>query len=149
MIVTQSCLNLWTIALQVPLSMDFSRQEYWNGLLFPSPGDLPNPRIEPGSPTLQADSLPSKPSGKPHGNRINILKFCNSRSIEIDVICLRNWSRGTTIRTYSRKVTVLFLRMLLWEYIPTFPYSCSKENTIQVQIERHFIKYLTNIFQMC
>ena len=42
----------------------FSRQEYWSGLPFPSPGDLPNPGIEPGSPTLQADTLPSEPPGK-------------------------------------------------------------------------------------
>ena len=55
----------WTVAYQAPLSMEFSRQEYWSGLLFPSPGDLPNPGIEPGSPTLQADALPSKPPGKP------------------------------------------------------------------------------------
>ena len=41
--------------------MEFSRQEYWSGLPFPSPGDLPDPGIEPGSPTLQADSLPSEP----------------------------------------------------------------------------------------
>ena len=41
--------------------MQFSRQEYWSGLLFPSPGNLPNPGIEPGSPALQADSLPSEP----------------------------------------------------------------------------------------
>ena len=47
------------------LSMEFSRQEYWNGLPFPSPGDLPDPGIEPRSPTLQADSLPSEPPGKP------------------------------------------------------------------------------------
>ena len=46
----------WTVAHQVPLSMEFSRQEYWSGLPFPSPGDLPDPGIEPGSPTLQADS---------------------------------------------------------------------------------------------
>ena len=46
-----------TIAYQAPLSMKFSRQEYWNGLPFPSPGDLPYPGIEPGSPTLQADCL--------------------------------------------------------------------------------------------
>ena len=46
------------IACQVPLSMGFSRQEYWSGLAFPSPGYLPNPGIEPGSPALQADSLP-------------------------------------------------------------------------------------------
>ena len=43
--------------------MEFSRQEYWSGLLFPSPGDLPDPGIEPGSPALQADSLPSEPPG--------------------------------------------------------------------------------------
>ena len=42
----------WTVAYQAPLSMGFSRQEYWSGLPFPSPGDLPNPGIEPGSPTL-------------------------------------------------------------------------------------------------
>ena len=49
----------WTVAHQVPLSMGFSRQEYWSGLPFPSPGDLPNPGIEPRSPTLQADALTS------------------------------------------------------------------------------------------
>ena len=51
----------WTIAHQAPQSMEFSRQEYWSGLPFPSPGDLPNPGIEPGSPALQADALPSEP----------------------------------------------------------------------------------------
>ena len=55
----------WTVAHQAPHSMEFSRQEYWSGLPFPSPGDLPNPGIEPGSPTLQADTLPSEPPGKP------------------------------------------------------------------------------------
>ena len=49
-----------TVAHQSPLSMEFSRQEYWNGLPFPSPEDLPNPVVEPGSPPLQADALPSK-----------------------------------------------------------------------------------------
>ena len=53
----------WTVACQAPPSMGFSRQEYWVGLLFPSPGDLPDPGIEPGSPTLQTDSLPSEPPG--------------------------------------------------------------------------------------
>ena len=52
----------WTVAYQAPRSMGFSRQEYW--LPFPSPGDLPDPGIEPGSPTLQADALPSEPPGK-------------------------------------------------------------------------------------
>ena len=47
-------------AYEAPPSMGFSRQEYWSGLPFPSPGDLPNPGIEPGSPALQADALPSE-----------------------------------------------------------------------------------------
>ena len=55
----------WTITHQASLSMEFSRQEYRSGLPFPSPGDLPNPGIEPRSPALQADSLLSEPPGKP------------------------------------------------------------------------------------
>ena len=55
----------WTVARQPPLSMGFSRQEYWSGLPFPFPGDLPNPGIEPGSPALLADALSSEPPGKP------------------------------------------------------------------------------------
>ena len=55
----------WTVTCQAPLSMGISRQEYWSGWPFPPPGDLPHPGIEPGSPTLQADSLPSEPPGKP------------------------------------------------------------------------------------
>jgi len=53
----------WTVAYQAPQSMEFSRQEYWSGLPFPSPGYLPDPGIKPGSPTLQADALPSEPPG--------------------------------------------------------------------------------------
>ena len=59
---------LWTIACQVPLSMELSRQQYWNGLSFPSPGYLPNPGIKPefsASPALKTDSLLLEPSGKP------------------------------------------------------------------------------------
>ena len=55
----------WTIAHQAPLSMGFSRQEYWGGLSFPPPGDLPDSGIEPVFPALQVDSLPAEPSGKP------------------------------------------------------------------------------------
>ena len=57
-LVAQLCPTLcdpWILAPQIPLSMEFSRQEYWTGLTFPSPEDLPDPRIEPGSPALQAD----------------------------------------------------------------------------------------------
>ena len=55
----------WTVAYQAPPSIAFSRQEYWSGLPFPSPGDLPDPGIEPGSPSFQADALTSEPPGKP------------------------------------------------------------------------------------
>ena len=48
----QLFVTLWTVAYQAPLSMEFSRQEYWSGLPFPSPGDLPDPGTEPGSPAL-------------------------------------------------------------------------------------------------
>ena len=54
-----------TVAHQASPSMEFSRQEYWSGLPFPFPGDLPDPGIEPQSPALQADALPSEPPGKP------------------------------------------------------------------------------------
>ena len=55
---------LWTVAYHAPLSQEFSRQEYWNGLPYPPPGDLPDPVIKPRSPTLRADSLPSEPEIK-------------------------------------------------------------------------------------
>ena len=61
-----SCVRLfvtpWTVAYQAPQSVEFSRQEYWNGLPFPSPGDLPNPGMEPGSSALQSAALPSEPN---------------------------------------------------------------------------------------
>ena len=55
----------WTVVYQASLSMGFSRQEYWSGLPFPSPGGLPDPAIEPKSSALQADALPSEPPRKP------------------------------------------------------------------------------------
>ena len=67
-LVAKSYLTLttsWTVASQSPLSMEFSRQEYWSGLPYPPPGDLPNPRIKPASPTLQADSLPLSHQPRP------------------------------------------------------------------------------------
>ena len=82
MVKSLSCVRLfatpWTAAYQAPPSMGFSRQEYWSGLPFPSPGDLPNPGTEPGSPALEADALTSEPPGKPDGN---------SGIHLIDVIC--------------------------------------------------------------
>ena len=66
-LVSKSCPTLatpWIVARQAPLSMAFSRHEYWSGLPFPSPGDLPTPGIEPRSPALQADSSPTELRGK-------------------------------------------------------------------------------------
>ena len=67
-LVTKLCLTLatpWTLACQARLSMRFSRQEYWSGLPFPSPGNLPYPAIKPRFPALQADSLPTELQQKP------------------------------------------------------------------------------------
>ena len=60
----------WAVALQAPLSMGFSRQEYWSGLPFPSPGDLPNPGIEPASPALEAGSLATESPGEKQDREI-------------------------------------------------------------------------------
>ena len=68
--------SLWPHGLlKAPLSMGFSRQEYWCGLLSPSPGDLPNPGIEPRAPALQVDSLPSEPPGKSKNTRVGSLSL--------------------------------------------------------------------------
>ena len=63
-IISDSLRFPWTVAHQAPPSLEFSMQEYWSELLFPYPGDLSDPGIKTGSPTLQADSLPSEPPGK-------------------------------------------------------------------------------------
>ena len=80
-----SCVQLfetpWTVAHQAPPSMEFSSQEYWSGLSFPSPGDLPDSGIEPGSPTLQTDALPSEPLGNPF--------VINNSSLTM--LCLIQW----------------------------------------------------------
>ena len=72
----------WTVAYQAPLSMGFSRQECWRGLPLLSPGDLPNPGTEPGSPPLQADALPSEP---PYTDVSGIVKVIKQRGHQIEV----------------------------------------------------------------
>ena len=84
MLVTQSCLTLvtpWTKAHQSPLSIKFSRQENWNRLSFPSPGDLPDPRIELGSPALQANSLRSELPRK-----VNLFQLIFLQEIVLEVL---------------------------------------------------------------
>ena len=64
-VVMSNSVTLWTVALQDPVSMGFSRQEYWSGFPCPPPGDLPNPGIKLAALALQIDSLPTEPPGKP------------------------------------------------------------------------------------
>ena len=73
--VVSSSATPWTIAHQVPLSCGFSRREYWSGLPCPPPADLPNPGIKPRTPTLQVDSLLSKPLGKPKNTGVGCLSL--------------------------------------------------------------------------
>ena len=78
-LVTKSCPTLatpWAVASQSPLSLGFSRHEYWIGFPFPSPGNLPDPGIDPGSTALQADSLPTELRGKPQIKRHHEIKRC-------------------------------------------------------------------------
>ena len=79
MLVTHLCPTLCDpmdyITHQAPVSMEFSRQEYCSGLLFPSPLELPDRGIKPGSPALQADSLPSEPPGKDRGTTLHCVDF--------------------------------------------------------------------------
>ena len=96
----QSCLTLCNSmdykAHQSPLSMEFSRQEHWNGLPFPSPGDLPDPGIKPRSPVLQADSLPSEPPGKlfPTAAKIKNHKEC--------IICFKLLLQFNSLTKFTR-----------------------------------------------
>ena len=71
----QLFVTLWTATCQAPLSLGFSRQEYWSGLLFSSPGDLPDPGTEPRSPALHMDYLLSEPLGKPKNTGVDGLSL--------------------------------------------------------------------------
>ena len=76
-------MTLWTVACQAPLSMGFSRQQYWSGLPFPPPGDLPDPGIEPGSPALEADALTSEPPGKPRLFKYDLNQIPYDYTVEV------------------------------------------------------------------
>ena len=77
--VMSDCCDPMDYSPQAPLSLEFSRQEYWSGLPFPSSGDLPYPGVEPKSPALQVDSLPAEPAGKPimFYSYMHFLHVCN------------------------------------------------------------------------
>ena len=80
----------WTAAHQAPLSRGFSRQEYWSGLPYPSPGNLPDPGIKPESPALQVDSLPLAPPGKPSSQDI-LQRWSSHSDLFIELHHLNGW----------------------------------------------------------
>ena len=91
-LVAQSCLTVatpWTVAHQTPRSMGFYRQEYWSGLPFPSPGDLPNPGIKPRSPALQVDSLDI--SGKKSTENMEAVQYSGVSELQV---VQHHWYQG-------------------------------------------------------
>ena len=88
-VVSDSLETPWTIAHQAPLSMGFSRQEYWSELPCPPPGDLPSPGIKPMSSALKADSLPSEPPGKPSSvlHHLNYYSFIVGLEVWLHLSC--------------------------------------------------------------
>ena len=96
-VMSESFVTTWTVACQAPLSIEFSRQECWSGLPFPSPGDLPNAGVKAGSPALQADSLLSEPQGKPWEKGGRTKPFLGKAA------CYRRQSaRGTSSKTLGQ-----------------------------------------------
>ena len=112
--VVQLFVTPWTATSQAPLSMGFSRQDYWNGLSCPPPGDLPNPGIEPRSLRLQVDSLPSEPPGKSLWSLIETWpRNCMA------------WVRTTGLINITSRfspVTSLGCILKLWQY---FAFNCN------------------------
>ena len=122
-LVAQSCPTLcnpmdW--ARRASLSLGYSRQEYWSGLSFPSPGDLPDPGIEPWSPTLQADSLPFEPPGKPY--------YLSSLIICIVILYALNFYRKYCKEKKHSKYSNSFLKNIFHCIIQNYLYRASHGN---------------------
>ena len=96
----------WTIALQAPLSMRFSRQKYWSGLLFPSPGDIPDPGIEPVSPALTDKFFTTESLGKP----IDVLSYW----LKIHVYIWYSWAK------YPNKIVYRSLLITFFDHLGDF-----------------------------
>ena len=124
--------TLWTVVHQAPPSMGFSKQEYWSGLPFPSPGDLPDPGIKPRSPAMQAGALTSEPPGKPRSFKgafkvvILLLLFCGGNS----------GSRFLSFLISFRGPTP----------IPSFPFFLVSEIIIAFLLGKLFRKMLAEVF---
>ena len=120
----------WSVNSQTPLSMEFCRQEYWSGLPFPSPGDLPDTGNKPRSPALQADPLPYKPPGKtiledPQGT--SHLKFF--------------------IKKYFENIKIMKISCGLCMYIPKKGNAKECSNYCTIALISHASKVMLKIFQ--
>ena len=139
-LVVSDSVTPWTVAHQAPLSMGFSRQEYWRGKSFPSPGDLPDPGIELGSLARQMDSLPSEP---PESSRMEVTFFfqcCNRRLLWKNISCMWTKIRREHIDTQWRPLLSgslnrsdfeIFHLLLKCYYFPLPPKKKKKTKTLK------------------
>ena len=124
----------WTVDYQAPQSMEFSRQEYWSGLPFPSPGDLPNPGIEPRS-ALQADTLPSEPPVP----LVSLIYL--KRSLVLPILLLSSISLHCSLRkTFLSLLAILCNSAFRWVYLPCppLPFTSLLFSTIYGPSDNHF-----------
>ena len=101
-VVSGLCVTTWTVTCQAPLSMGFSRQEYWSGLPCPPPGDRPNPEVKPTSPALAGGFFTTEPPGKPKGRRMRPIAWHSQKE-------KRNRSGGN--RTELEPLSNLWLKV--------------------------------------
>ena len=119
---------------------------YWSGWLFPSPGDLPNPRIEPGSPTLQVDSLPAEPQGKPKNSGVGSLSLLQG----IFPTCCRDSLQEEILQVFpSHTFSLLSLWRLPWQCIPSFWYQKAKAQRIWVTWSRAHTGLMAELAPQC
>ena len=111
----------WTIACQAPLSVEFSRQEYWSGLPFPNPGDLPDPGMEPGSPALQADSLPSVSQSVQSLSRVQLFvtPWTAARQASLSITNSRSLPKPMSIELVMPSSHLILCRPLI--LLPSLP----------------------------
>ena len=130
----------WTVVHQVPLSMGFSRQEYWSGLPFPSPGDLPNPGIEPGSPALQADALPPEPPGKP-GRCFSFILLLHAPLLLIgtQMSLILVWALGL----FCFVVVVVVVQSLSRVQLFATPWTAAHQASLSLTISRILCKFMS------
>ena len=131
----------WTIAHQAPLSMGFFRQEYWNALPLPPPGDLPNPRIEPTCPVLLVDYLPLSHRGSPNCPQLpysSLLSICHKNCNCVPQKTVQSWYLKFGISLFFQKksrkwafqgqcggfVVVLCLGSIILYTLALLPYAC-------------------------